>query len=703
MENINDICRSKVDKTCVDLNQEFATVCNSLQEIGVVLTCDDSPQWKHLYLSCYLLKMLEVNLTDNDILSVQEANKLKGVFQNICQLGIFCNLQPNLPLYRKLDDDDLVTSESPELIRYHRLINTLNALVSFVKCLHFRSLIIPQFLKPILAALYQIIYCPLKKPSSTSDASNFVMTKEMYESLLKDRESFKQHFEYLKLSVYRPIYVRETMLLVSNKTPTWFKNAVSSNLSLILRSKNGVQSVAAAMLDGTTNDNTKIWSALDVIAKLVVSCKASLDFRENVCQQVIDLLQSQDASSHTNTTLFERVFIVCTKKLYTSDSALCEQTFVNHIVEMVQALSLKTAVADGEDITKISNQAVRIYYACFVEHSIDSPVLPIELLQPIIIVLFRIYIITLDSALKSINRELQEILLKFIKQCDQSKLFLLFDACIFGILQKEWPDLKDLQFILKDNSIIIKYNDYNEYSTEECGNGIMTLIKDNSRALSILFSYLLNCLIDQDKYFKDDSSKELLACETHGFLTESIKRKLVVFQLLSNLAEDKVVQKYINNTPSDIIKYIQVILNKTIDTNMHKTSEYESSGFQTIFTLVMILQALVNGCSQENFKFFQTLVHPLRIMQSETSSEELKDLVTQILNCLTGAASQSKNYEKEITEVDKAIEDICDPLLPIRGHGLMTLTKLVEKKDEHAMERKQYILNIFQVDTQSLL
>lgn len=695
--NVSDLCRSQVDQTCADLKQEFSALLNSLREIGLINADDNSVQWKYVLLNFYLLRQLQTCLTDNDIFSVQESGKLKTAFRNMCYLGIFCNLQPNLPLYKKIDDDDLVTLERPELIRYHRLTSTLNGLICFIKCLQFRSLIIPDILKAILAGLYQVVYCPLKKPSDALDTSKFAMSKDLYDSLLKDRDIFKQHFEYFRTSIYRPIYVRETMLLVNDKTPMWFKIAVSSNLTSILRSKNGVQSIAAAMLDGATNDDTKTWNALGIMAKLVLSCKSSPDFRENVCQQVIELLQPQDAGG--GSLLFERIFIVCTKRLYTTDKPLCEQTFVKHVVNVLLAFGRKATFADGENITEIVSQCVRICYACFIEHNIDSPVLPIKLLNPTIVVLFRIYLVTLHSSLRSINNESRELILRYLEQCDQSTIFLVFDTCLFGMLQENFADTKELKLVVQDNSIAVRYTEYNEaYSIDDCGDTLTKLVKNNPRLMSIVFSYLLNCLIYHDRYFKDDGSKDLLLCETNEFLTESVKRKLVVFQLLSNLAENKVVQKHISDQPTEIIEYIRVILSKTVDTKMHKTSAFESSGFQTIFTLMMVLQVLASSCSQENLKYFEMLVDPLRTIQSDSSSEELKNLVTQILDCLTGMkAPGRKHLDKEVTELDKAIEDICDPLVPVRGHGLMTLAKLVEKKDKHAMERKQYILNIFQV------
>ena len=38
-----------------------------------------------------------------------------------------------------------------------------------------------------------------------------------------------------------------------------------------------------------------------------------------------------------------------------------------------------------------------------------------------------------------------------------------------------------------------------------------------------------------------------------------------------------------------------------------------------------------------------------------------------------------------------------DPLLPIRGHGLIELTKLMEEKDEEAIKNATTVMEIFKV------
>lgn len=54
-----------------------------------------------------------------------------------------------------------------------------------------------------------------------------------------------------------------------------------------------------------------------------------------------------------------------------------------------------------------------------------------------------------------------------------------------------------------------------------------------------------------------------------------------------------------------------------------------------------------------------------------------------------------KNPYYNIEKLDKILKDLSDPLLPVRGHGLIALRRLVLAKDEDANLNFQKILSIF--------
>lgn len=633
-----------------------------------------------------MLCLLNEKLSENDLLSVQETKKLKTVFRNIVTVGIFPNIVPKLPLYKALPDDYLDDPQEAITIRYSRLIFSLDLLILFVKIEKYRSLIIPEFLKALLVGLYQILYCKLKKPSEQSDHTGFYMTEAYYKKLLDDRNYFKLHFEYLASSVYKPVYIRETMLLVSKVAPLWFTKAISAQLNHILLSKKGVEYIAAAMLDGTTNDSTRTWHTLDTIENLVLDCKKSSNFPV-VCEQIVDLLK------HKNNPLFERIFVCITKRMYLLDAEFCKQIFVKPVLGLLTRFTNKT-FKDNEEITQDVKQTVRILHSLFVERHGERGVLPINLLETLIIVVFRLH--TMVRPIKSISYDTKDLIVKYLKGCDSENIFRLLDRFLFSINCK--VDIKNLQLVIEGEKITVKCIQQTIICTpEENGEALLELLKTNVELRSKLFSYLLNCLVEDDKYFKSSSNRDLLEQEEDFIIDEGIQRKLTVFKLLANLAEEKDIQEHIANNPDEIVNYMSIVFKRTVRNELLK-NDTNSEGFETVFTLCMILQLLVENSNVEHLKPFEKLIDLVQIMIDHCSNRELKDLLAKVLESLLNKEHRkTRKTQRDSTELEMALEEICDPLLPIRGHGLMTLIELVKKKDKDAVERIIYIQNIFKV------
>jgi hypothetical protein len=69
-------------------------------------------------------------------------------------------------------------------------------------------------------------------------------------------------------------------------------------------------------------------------------------------------------------------------------------------------------------------------------------------------------------------------------------------------------------------------------------------------------------------------------------------------------------------------------------------------------------------------------------------------------NVIGGASSvKSNSLIEEIPQsaCEKAIEDSCDPLLPVRAHALMELTALIKKGDVETLAKKEKIFCTFKV------
>lgn len=65
----------------------------------------------------------------------------------------------------------------------------------------------------------------------------------------------------------------------------------------------------------------------------------------------------------------------------------------------------------------------------------------------------------------------------------------------------------------------------------------------------------------------------------------------------------------------------------------------------------------------------------------------------RLLQSLKGKSLKDSQTKK--TGFQQAIDELCDPLVPVRGHGLISLRKLIQKKDPETLEQEQLLCKVF--------
>ena len=79
-------------------------------------------------------------------------------------------------------------------------------------------------------------------------------------------------------------------------------------------------------------------------------------------------------------------------------------------------------------------------------------------------------------------------------------------------------------------------------------------------------------------------------------------------------------------------------------------------------------------------------------IRKEEQSNPLKD--AKIEKDLNKEENSNSSFKK--SSYQEAMEDVVSPMLPTRGHGLLSLSKLIEERDSEALSRKEQILSLFQ-------
>ncbi|XP_061197020.1 transport and Golgi organization protein 6 homolog [Saccostrea echinata] len=244
----------------------------------------------------------------------------------------------------------------------------------------------------------------------------------------------------------------------------------------------------------------------------------------------------------------------------------------------------------------------------------------------------------------------------------------------------------------------------------------------------------------------DSSSQCLLDIEDrHNRELRSYDQKVLVLSVLAQLCED--LGPSCIKSPSQTLSFVQATLERAIQ--ICSQSEDEMTGYFESETLSMamgLLTAMLSGAVEMNDKDRSDMsslmplldevsrVHADPSMQEMASdlriaiathgvvwSEKLKQKAPQEKDSSNSGKSQSKPLIEELsstetqqqqvnrktdndrtkekvdqTELDQAMEEICDPLIPVRGHALITMCRLIKNKDPEALTRQENLLKIFQ-------
>ena len=83
--------------------------------------------------------------------------------------------------------------------------------------------------------------------------------------------------------------------------------------------------------------------------------------------------------------------------------------------------------------------------------------------------------------------------------------------------------------------------------------------------------------------------------------------------------------------------------------------------------------------------------HPLERIRS--GADELR-LAIQTRGFMFNKRSPTESIEK-VNKFQAALDQLSDPLLPVQGHAILTLSHLLKSKDEQALKNRERLLKVF--------
>lgn len=629
----------------------------------------------------------EIKKDDTILISVKNQKLLRTCFQLITSVGISPSLITGLGI--SLSKRSITASKLPPFLladeqKYEILVNCTDFFTRSYSVPVLKKIIITLHLSDYLASLIQLAFAPLKKPGTYE---NFVMTEEKYNELCADRQKYVKIYNHLTTNCFQPILMKELLVLQSCKDPpppVFVKRVIAKELSQRLLASGGLLSLIRCFIESYDIDTGLEWRKIDMICRIITAkhgtCSES-DYLINICSQLRQILC-------LNNIHYLATAVACVLGLNEKYPKL--EPVASLVKEIFQAFDYDylltsfnlpgTIIYSPQEV----EYKINILHACVCTTRLNWP---ISLLIPNLYLIFSIGVKCTKN--EDLKVKIKDILLKSLEKLGREELCETFEMFLFG------------KVCLKSARIIAE-----EY---EAGVGIkcLALAKIHSKDEALLyFLDLFKAITDEElivNIFKVSlyvltelsvkrqmkQNKEILFTEDDPgvIIDDADQQYAAVLQLLSEISTSSKIIRALKKNPLIVTDFVQHFILK---------ENFESNSDCVTVALILLNITLSNCNKSIDFqRRFSNFVPKLRKM-CETDSHTNIVLCQEAISLITSGRPKTRD-----TPCERAINDVFDELLPVKAHGMIELTKLIDSKDVETISKKHYILCIFQVSTLS--
>ncbi|XP_063376485.1 transport and Golgi organization protein 6 [Cydia fagiglandana] len=624
---------------------------------------------------------IELKKDETILVSVKNQKTLRTCFQLITSLGVSRCLIPGLGinLSKRCSSAAILhplTLSDEE--KYEMLIECTDFFTRCYMVPVLKNIIVTLHLSDYLAALIQLSFAPLKKPGTYG---HFTMTPELYNRLNIDRKKYLKVYEHLVENCFQPILMKELLVLqgvTDPQPPAFVKRVIAKEMSCRLLAPGGLLSLIRCFIESYGIDSGIEWKKIDLICKIVAAKHGTAsenDYLSNICSQLKNILVS-------NNTHYLSTAVACVLMLnetYPQSEAV--QGLVKIIFQTLvyDELSLRpslpgTIALSAQEVER----AVNMLHACVYTTKLDWPA---ALLHPNLYLLFMIGVkCTKNEEMKT---KIKEILIKLLESLCQNDVRSTMIKLLFGNDEERVTKISVEEY---DAGIAVKFvSDVAEYPTKDALEYFMTLFTASSNLTFVraIFESALQILINLTEKRKAKRNNILLTPEDDPIIIDNIDEKYVdILQLLSEICTYPKVISTLKESPAGVLNFIEYFLMRN----------FGNSDDECVTIALVVLNTILENSSvnKDIEKMFSNITPMLKRMAEDDSglNNILCKEALSLIKC-------NKPQQPE-TACAKAIADVFDPLLPVRAHGIIELTKLIDAKNTEAISKKHFIFCLFQ-------
>lgn len=626
----------------------------------------------------------EIQKDETILISVKNQKLLRSCFQLITSLGFSSCLIPGLGL--SLTKRCPSSTMLPSLLltdeqKYKLLVDCTEL---FIRCYNvpvLKNIIITFHLSDYLAALIQLSFAPLKKPGTYK---NFTMTKNMYDQLNKDRQRYAQIYEHLIANCFQPILMKELLVLQSVNDlppPGFVRRVIAKEMSRRLLVPGGLLSLIRCFIENYDIDTGFDWKKIDMICKIVAAKHGSdteENYLENICFQLFKILA-------LNNTHYLATGVACILRLH--EKYPQSNSVKTLVTEISQAFDYDY-VASQSDLpgTIILSpheveHKVNILHACLYSTELHWP---ITLMMPNLQVLF---LLGVKCTNKELSTKIKAIVVKCLEQLDKNDLHRIIKRYLFG------NSISQIAIEEFESGLTIKCVQFQQdYTKSDAVVYFLTIFKSSTNTLLVrnVFEVCSVILIELSS-MRQQKKNEILYSEEDDIvlLDDADENYANILQLLSEISTTPKLVSALKANPTIVLPFIEHYISNTKD----------NSNEECVTVALVVLNTILSNTNRDN-NLEHRLHNLIPVLKgiSQNNSDFTNLLCNEALSLICSEEMQTKE-----TPCTKAIADVFDNLLPVRAHGIIELTKLIDAKDPETISKKHYVFCLFQVSKVSFL
>ncbi|XP_011314137.1 transport and Golgi organization protein 6 homolog [Fopius arisanus] len=641
---------------------------------------DESVSCKYLKTILHVLEGLykDVLSKSETFMSVNEYRCVKTAIEHVISTGIFPCLIPDISRELKTLYPPALNIQEKlnDFIKYERLSTTVRAVLGMFSEISLRPAILTQ-LGPILGGLVQLAHAPLMKPKPLeSQSSGFQMSPELYEKLVQEQAEFKGILVETINNCPQSAVIKELMVLLGlQRIPQWVKKNVRLYLIQLIMQPTGVY----ALITVTCQDAVDVgihWDRLGTISKLIAMNHGNNpeEYYSTVCSQLLELL------SCTTVRNSPEIARTCIKAIHEVHPEVCREKIINKICEplLITRGSSDIRLAPRTE-TEVS-ECLENLRKLFVSTDAKFKSLPVDLISATAVPLFCMYKRTWESPC-ILRLKSKELLLNLLNSgCLRDKLFSAFlghdNSGYFGV---------KLKFQFGPSGGLETTGEVDDINPEDSADCLLDLVKNFHDLPWHLFNYAQDFFCQSKKRGTN--------------VLDQLESQLVVMKLLLTLANCKTVQERQLRHPEHLIKFITELFEESV------VSGDEEDHVDILYVSLMLIKEMVTERKKPkewSWTPFEDLSRFLREkLITWECPQNLKSLVEEVQRIIKqrGVSPRFEDLsvdDKKETAFDEALKDLADPLLPVRAHGLITLTKLIETSSSTVTGKSDLLVYLFQ-------